>query len=263
MFSSISLTVSSSSPVSFSGLSAGSMKTSVLMYSNGSATLSSSSFRSLDHPEGAFSLRGSKSYMIHAGWWFCLLHQRLSMLKTTSMESYGNQSTNVPDFSSMLRSSPFGAVGSFSRWAICSCLSLSLEGAFAFSFAFGILLTAPMVGRLSTSSPTTAMSGARCVSSWGSITSSCGSSASSSFTTLGTGFGLPFALVHRIGMWYNSKVHGSQNVTQPPVSRVMTQVCSTSLMGSSSLSVVGFFPSPSSSTSASLLSLVHTVPLHT
>mmetsp|Transcript_83640 Transcript_83640/g.259890 ORF Transcript_83640/g.259890 Transcript_83640/m.259890 type:complete len:206 (-) Transcript_83640:163-780(-) len=205
---------------------------------------------------------------MQAGWWFCRLHHSCSMLKTTSMESYGSQSTTVPDlsFSSVgIKRLPLGAVGKRSRWAICSALRRSLAAILLFSLAFGILRTAPTTGTSSTSSPTIFSSGLRNVagSSW--MVTICSTSPPSSPSSSALAFGLCLVLlfwgVHRPGKWYISLVHGSQNVTQPPFSRVMTQVCSTSFAGGSILWMCGALWV--SSWDLFLLSLLQTVPLHT
>mmetsp|Transcript_127385 Transcript_127385/g.360427 ORF Transcript_127385/g.360427 Transcript_127385/m.360427 type:complete len:269 (-) Transcript_127385:278-1084(-) len=87
-----------------------------------------------------------------------------------------------------------------------------------------------MVGKFSTSSGVKCTSGTSCVCVFSrTVLSSSLAIATWSFPGLS-----PFeeeacgsAALHRLGKWYTSRVHGSQNVIHPPSSRVMTQQCST------------------------------------
>mmetsp|Transcript_157750 Transcript_157750/g.383040 ORF Transcript_157750/g.383040 Transcript_157750/m.383040 type:complete len:304 (-) Transcript_157750:1012-1923(-) len=187
---------------------------------------------------------------MQAGWQFWRLAQRFWSLKTTSMESYGSQSTRF----SGCRRWVWGATLSSMRLFIISLRSSSpLFDAFLPSaFILGLGMR-PMVGRLAISSGrmrASSTSSSHCRTSLffsGSSSASSSSPAASAssvsarapsasapaaaapflpFLAAFLGTRLVFSLTwYRLGMWYICFVVGSQKVTQPS-SLVMTQACS-------------------------------------
>mmetsp|Transcript_85656 Transcript_85656/g.239304 ORF Transcript_85656/g.239304 Transcript_85656/m.239304 type:complete len:267 (+) Transcript_85656:713-1513(+) len=238
MFSCISTTMSSWSLTIFSGLRTGSMSTSASIWRHVSVSTSSG----LTNGDQKSLL--SKSNMMQAGWWFWWFAYKFSMLKQTSIDSNGNQSTNVPDSTPGRSKALFGAWVRYSRiFSIFSCdksrPDLPLLLSEAFCFGRGIR---PIVGRASMSSTPSSISGTS--SAHSSCSSPPATKASSSpspppspsLSSLCKPRSLRFFLFLALneclkGKWYISREQTSQNVTKPFTSRVITHTCSMSLGG--------------------------------